>query len=440
VSIDPDALFERFRQLVEPVLSPEYRVAVAYSGGLDSTVLLLLFARLRAITPFQLTACHVHHGLSPHAEDWQRHCAEQCARLSIPFRTERVDLAVADGEGVEARARHARYAVFERLPVDSVVMAHHRDDQAETVLYRLARGAALRGAAGMPARRRLGVGPVQLWRPLLAESRNALQAYAEQHQAVWICDESNASTAYDRNYLRHEVLPRLYARFPAAATTIARTATRLAEAAELVDVLAEIDAGGWCPQLALDRLVGLSEARQRNVLQWFLGRHGIRPESKQLALLLDQLLTAKQDANPCLRLADVELHRFQGALWVACHMEAPGVTRLVDCPHELAIASWGGVLRWQPASLGVAPDTLREIELRPRMGGEALRLRPDGPTKAVKALFQEAGIPPWLRKRWPLLWWRNELIAVPGVGVAAAHQVLGGLWPRWQPEDWPEAP
>jgi len=193
-------------------------------------------------------------------------------------------------------------------------------------------------------------------------------------------------------------------------------------------------------RLPIQCLVQLSEMRQRNVLQWFLGRHGVRLEAKQLALLLGQILTAKPDTNPCLRVGDRVIHRYRDELWVAQHLPAPSAIRLEEGVGEQVIPAWGGVLQWRPADGGLAPDMLHDVELRPRLGGESIQLHAGGSTRAVKTLFQEAGIPPWLRARWPLLWRGGELLAVPGIGVATDYQVANGAAPHWRPFDWADAP
>lgn len=436
-------MFDRFQAVASPWLGREARLAVGYSGGLDSTVLLDLLRRLQALQPFALSAFHLHHGLSPHAEHWLAHCAQTCKRWGLPFSFERADLGDANGESVETRARAARYAAYARLEADLVALGHHRDDQAETVLYRLARGTGVRGAAGMPRVRPLGPA-TRLWRPLLDEPRTALLAYAEHHGLDWIEDESNASDVYDRNYLRRQVLPALSARFPAAASALTRAAHHFAEAAYLADALARIDAGGEGPwlRLSIARIQALDTPRRRNLLRWFLAMHGLRLEEKQIELVLDQCLTAREDATPCLRVGEREVRRFRGEIWLARYRSAPAHRAVAGADID-PFQGWGGALSWRPAAGGLPAGMVAALEARPRQGGESLRLRQGGPSRPVKHLLQEAGIPPWLRDHWPLLWLDSELVAVAGIGVAAAHQAGDGelaLQPCWLPDDWPDAP
>ncbi|MDN3576197.1 tRNA lysidine(34) synthetase TilS [Chitinimonas viridis] len=442
---EAEALYERLQQryLALPAAKrPEgMRLALGYSGGLDSAVLLHLLARLRddarLPAPLTLQALHVHHGISPNADDWMQHCDQRCAALAVDFSHIRVDLKQAVGDSLEARARAARYAAYAGLGVDMVLLAHHRDDQAETVLYRLARGAGVHGAAGMPVMRPLGEAG-RIWRPLLDEPRSVLLAYARTVGLAWVEDESNAVSDYDRNYLRREVMPVLLGRFPSAPAAMARAARHFAEAASLLDALAEEDAGGVVQRLPVGRLLALSGPRQRNLLRWFLARHGLRPDERQLLLVLEQMLTAKEDANPCLRLAGLEVHRYRAEICVARWVEVL-TPRAVPAEGLVQLPDWCGELHWSRALRGLSEACCVGLEVRPRQGGEMVRPRRGGPNRPVKLLLQEAGVPPWLRRRWPMLWQGGKLVAVAGIAVAADCQSEGeGAWPDWRPLDWPD--
>ncbi|MGQ5521906.1 tRNA lysidine(34) synthetase TilS [Chitinimonas sp. PSY-7] len=430
-------MFQRFARVTAGRLQPASRVAVAYSGGLDSSVLLHLLYRLRRDQAFELQAFHLHHGISPNADSWLTHCAGVCAQLNVPFSSSRADLDRIAGPSLEARARTARYQAYEMLDAELIVLAHHQDDQAETVLYRLARGAGVQGAAGMPASRKLGLGK-QIWRPLLAEPRAALLAYAQQYGLSWVEDESNALIEYDRNFLRHEVIPPLISRFPLAPAALARAARHFSEAAGLLDSLAEMDAGDVSPSLDMAKLRCLDGARQRNLLRWFLAKHALWLEERQLVVLLSQLLQAREDATPFLRLGGMSVRRYREHLWVVPLPPEVQPTSLDD--EERLPASWCGRLSWLQRQGGVA-DVWREgLVARPRAGGERIQPRVGGPNRPVKDLLQEAGIPPWLRSYWPLLWQNDTLVAVAGIAVAAKCQDTDGRWPRWQPDGWPDAP
>ena len=297
-------------------MAPAESLCVGLSGGRDSVVLLHLLARLD-LGP-RLSAIHVHHGLSRHAERWSAFCADLCGTLGVPLRVERVAVADGRGLGLEAAARHARYEAFARCGADSLLLAHHRNDQAETLLFNLVRGTGITGAAGMPAERRLG--SLRLLRPLLGVPRSDIEAYAEEHDLAWIDDESNDDTGFSRNFLRHEVLPVIEGRFPGAAACLAGAAAHFSEADLLLADLAETDwqacADGDClPMAALQRL---SPARLKNLLRYRLRRLGWRvPAARRLEEFVRQLLEAAPDTRPVLTLPDGEMRVLRRQLcWI----------------------------------------------------------------------------------------------------------------------------
>ncbi len=291
-----------------------WRLCVAFSGGLDSTVLLHCLTGLRAPLGFELTALHVHHGLRPEADAWAEHCAAQCADRAVPLTIERV-VIVSDDKGLEAAARDARRKVFAVQEVDAIVLAQHRDDQAETLLFRLLRGAGTRGLSAMRAVTPSTAGPA-LWRPFLDIPRTEIRAYAEAQALRWIDDPSNANLIHTRNFLRLTILPALAARFPAVNAILARTAEQLAEDATLLDALAMQDAEGACDAiggLSCARLVALTPARARNLLRGWLARSGVFIDRARLDDLLRQALAAP-DAHPEIRIGERHLKRSRGFL------------------------------------------------------------------------------------------------------------------------------
>lgn len=281
----------------------EPRICVAFSGGLDSTVLLHQLAQARALLPFSLSAIHVHHGLSSNASAWARHCKEVCAKFDVPLRVRRVEVNRAPRTSLEEEARRARYAAFAAVKADVIAMAHHADDQAETVLLQLLRGAGPKGLAGMPRLKPLsanGFGHISLWRPLLECARAELAAYAHEYDLRAIEDESNADQRFRRNYLRHRVMPLLAAEFPAATANLVRAARHQAEAAELLDALADadlalakMDAG-----LHAETLKRLSDSRCKNALRRWLDRAGLRqPSAARLSALIKALRDSRNDTR-----------------------------------------------------------------------------------------------------------------------------------------------
>lgn len=408
---------------------------IAFSGGLDSTVLLHLLADLarhQSLPP--LNALHVHHGLQAAADAWPAHCQAVCDALGVPLQVLKVQ--VEPGASLERAAREARYAAFEtRVDVDELLLtAQHRDDQAETLLFRLLRGAGVRGLAAMPAVRPLGGG--HLLRPLLQASRADLERYALEHQLHWIEDPSNGDRQFSRNYLRHEVFPRLTERWPQAVGCMARSASHMSEAQGLLDELAQMDlaaareagAFDWLavPSLLLAPLQGVSEARQRNALSHWLSPLTRLPDAEHWAGW-QTLRDAADDARPLWRLADGELHRAGGRLWWLQGAWLRDLQPAADwlapqCPLQLPD---NGRLSFS----GQVPSG--PLQVRYRQGGEVMHL-PGRGHRDLKRLLNESGLPVFARGRLPLLYRDGQLLAVanlPGL-VANAHD----CWQlHWQP-------
>ncbi len=298
---------ERVAAAIAPGISPGAHLALGLSGGVDSVALLSALVELAPRSAFSLRAIHVNHGISPNAGRWAAFCAELCARLQVPLQVEAVDIGPYRHLGLEGAAREARYAVFSRVDADFVVLAQHRDDQAETLLLRLLRGAGLRGLAAMAPLRSLGGTRARLLRPLLGVPRAEIEAYARERGLEWVEDESNADTARLRNFLRHEALPALEKQFPAARAAIARAAANLAEARELVDSMAQTDLEhcGDADSLDIPALLALGDARAKNALRYWCGVRGIEPLSAaRLAELLRQLRESRVDAHASLAAGD----------------------------------------------------------------------------------------------------------------------------------------
>ena len=402
------------------------RVAVALSGGIDSMVLLDAATELAARHPLALSAVHVHHGLSPNADRWAEFCAAQCAARKVPLTTHRLRLSRERGISLEAKARSARYEQLLATDVDVIALAHHADDQAETVLLQLFRGAGPQGLAAMPVFR---PGQPALLRPLLALPRPTLAAYARLRALEWIEDESNADPRYPRNFIRADVAPLLASRFAGYPETLVRAARHQAEAGVLADALAVLDAAGAVDAtgLASARLNTLPLPRARNLLRWFLREEGLRPPSAaQLSEMLRQLSSAGDDAR--IRIA-------QGGAEIGCHrgrvvVHAPPAPKFERVWHgEPEVSLPGGVLAFERAhaeGLAVVKLERMRVTLRPRRGGERIRLGANRPTHAVKKLLQDAGMPSWQRESLPLIWADDALAAVPGIGVALAFQAAPG--------------
>lgn len=416
-------LVEHVRTVLIPYLQTGRRLALALSGGVDSIVLLDILDRLRGELGFDLSAVHVHHGLQPAADAWARFCAGVCEARGIPLRVEQVRVRDRKRLGLEAAAREARYRVLLSEPVDYVLLAHHLDDQVETVFLNLLRGAGVRGLAGMPTAR-AAEGPTLL-RPLLEIPRATLLDYARRRRLEWVEDASNEDPSLTRNFLRHDILPRIESRFPAYREAVLRASRHLAEADRLLDELGGMDLaqGARAGRLAVDYLAGLSRARAKNLLRVYLTAQGAPlPEATRLEEMLQQLVSAGRDARIELHWGGFVLRRYRGEVWVESNLPPPPADwmRPWRGEHRLELAELGCILKFLPTrGEGVALRLLegRSLVLRLRRGGE--RLRPDcrRPRRSLKNLLQESGLPPWLRERLPLLCHGDHVVAIPNVGV-----------------------
>lgn len=420
------------------------RLAVAYSGGLDSTVLLHLLAGLRRKLGYSLSAVHIHHGLSPNADTWTAHCEGVCAELDIPLTVLRVAVETA-GEGPEAAARSARYREFARLDVDCLALAHHRDDQAETVLLQLLRGGGLKGLAAMPEARWLEGGEISgeicLIRPLLEIARTELETWAQTHGLAWIEDESNRQTHLSRNALRYAVLPLIERHFPGAAGILARSAGQFAEKAELLDELADLDGQEALSPEGLDiqRLAALSEPRARNLLRRYLEQAGASLRQDGLREALRQIREARPDAQVELVFGDVSLRRYHGRVRaIASGEERGGFSASISGRPSFvwrgeAVLDLGdsGKIRFERVDAGGIRLGPAAVSIRFRQGGEGLRPDARRPRRALKDLLREAAIPPWQRDRMPLLYVGDRLAWVAEIGTDADF-LAGPGEPGWR--------
>jgi tRNA(Ile)-lysidine synthase len=426
--------------------SPPLTIAVALSGGRDSMALLDAMATLAPELALEVSAVHVHHGLSPNADAWADFCAAACAARSVPLVVRRVAVARQGGESLEASARAARYAAYAGVTVRFIALAHHADDQAETLLLQLLRGAGPRGLAAMPRTRDTGAGP-RLLRPFLGLPRRTIAAYVAARGLAFVDDESNADVGRKRNFLRHEVAPRLGAAFPGYPATLARSAELQAEAVRLADALAALDAEGAAAResdgtrsldrAALARLAAIDPARARNLLRWFLRELGLpAPSSARLSAMHEQLAHATPDARVRLAHAGVELGVHRGRI----RAHPPPIARYaIPWQGEPSLTLPHGTLEFAACTgAGIAQAVVRDAGwvVRPRVGGERIQLERGGPTRKLKHLLQYAAIPPWQRDAWPLVCRGDDIVAIPGIGIDAGFQAASdaaGYDVRWRP-------
>ena len=421
---------------------------VALSGGLDSVVLLHSLATLGLARP--LKAVHVNHQLSPQADRWQAFCARLCESLGVAFEARRVAVVPA-GRGLEDAARQARYQAFEACvePGDLLCSAHHCDDQVETMLLRLMRGTGPRGLGGMAEARPLGEG--LLVRPLLAFERASLEAYATEQDLSWVEDESNANTDFDRNFLRHQVLPQLALRWPGFGQRWQRTAELCRDADQLTETLAAEDlaAAGDREErlgqsLALAELQALTRPRRQQLLRLWLARQGAPlPALAQFEQIERQLIQPRSDSGATVRWGEISLRHFRGRLFLLPQLPdlaAPPTPIDWDGRLALALPSGGRLTAEVVRDGGLMADAplLRPCEslhVRWREGGE--RCRPCGRahSQTLKKLLSGYPLEPWLRPCVPLLYSAGALVAVGDLWVCEGFQAAAGepgLRLHWQ--------
>ncbi|WP_438396049.1 tRNA lysidine(34) synthetase TilS [Caballeronia sp. DA-9] len=453
--------------------SADSPIAVAFSGGLDSTT--LLDAAVRCAGEARVIALHVHHGLSPNADAWAAHCHAFARALGVRFASRQVDVVREGGESLEAAARDARYRALDALcdeqGATTLWLAHHADDQAETVLLQLLRGAGVAGLAAMAPQRADGLSVPRV-RPLLHVLRAQLEHYAHQRDLRWIDDESNTDTRYARNALRHDVLPALAVHFPGFRDALARTASHAASAQRLLDELARIDLQSVTQTddenaLTLPAVLALDDERAVNLLRYWMRALGLQAASAaRMGEILRQLRDAATSRNGhalridhaghCLRVYRECIFWETGdsadPMDLDNGVEAPRTASRLDWTGETIwrLPEWRGTFVFAPVTEGdteasaladaVPEATLRAepLTVRSRVGGERVRLSAQGPSRTLKNLFQEQGIPGWKRDV-PLLFSGETLLFVPLIGVNRAcwqPDHASGPWRHitWQPD------
>lgn len=432
MSFTREQVFERLAAIEHRAGRPS-RYVIAFSGGLDSSVL----AHALATADVPVVAVHVDHGLQADSSKWARHCEEFAASLGIGFRCRKVAVQLESGKGPEASARDARYAALhgELHPGDWLLSAHHREDQAETLLLNLVRGSGPAGIAGIGALRRFG--PGWLVRPLLYFDRAELKAYAEAHDIRWIDDPSNTDKRFDRNFLRHEILPRLKTRWPDIANRLQRSAMHASEATNLLTDLADIDLaalGGRADRLPVGDLLDLSRDRRKNVIRHALRLGGLTvPTALQMENILDEVLRARPDAQPQVRWAGGSVRRYRGSLYLLPDVLAGAVAEAPIGASSIHLGTGLGRLSFEPGvERGLDPRLVGpRLRLAPRKGGEKIRLDGQSHTSTLKKLLQEEGVVPWMRDRIPLVYSGDDLVAVGDLWVAADAAASPGVAVRW---------
>ena len=400
-------------------LTRSKKILIAYSGGLDSHVLLHLASQLPKTNYYQVRAMHIHHGLQEVANDWVPHCQQVCDKLNIPIEIQYLNLAIEKGKSLEDVARKARYAAFgESLQDDEVLLtAHHQNDQAETLLLQLFRGAGVQGLAAMPSIADFSLG--QQARPLLHCSRHDLEMYAKENKLDFIEDPSNQECAFDRNFLRNKVIPELRERWPSIDKTISRSANIQAETKNLLDEFAEQDllsvqSGSTdSNKLRVSKLQSFSSARKKLAIRYWIMINGFKaPSEKKLKHIFTDVINAGVDAQPIVDWEGVEVRRYQDELYIMTPLQVHNTKQVIDWGNPQSNLEIKSLEYSLPALLASQYDKNIPVTVRFRQGGEKFYHHKRDINISLKNFLNESGVPPWLRSRIPLIYSGETLIKV----------------------------
>ncbi|PXW90843.1 tRNA(Ile)-lysidine synthase [Nitrosomonas sp. Nm84] len=422
-------------------------LTIALSGGIDSIVLLHVLVTLSKQMQFTLSAVHVNHGISRNAVLWSRFCCDLCNAYGISIHVAYIHISKESGISLEAVARDERYRIFNHVQADYVVLAQHLDDQAETLLLQLFRGAGIKGLSAMPVvRKQSSDNAPQILRPLLEVSRSRIESYARQNKLNWINDESNDSITFDRNFLRHDILPVLRERYPNYPQTLLRTSRHLSEASLLLDELAVMDSEHCLVsgRLQIDGLRQLSFPRAKNLFRYTLLQQGASlPSTVKLEETLHQLLSLSSDNQFHISFGNTEIRCYQGAVYILSRKKLSEQSEQYQYIWRgeafLTLQHVNGTIRFiQAANQGIDQQKIlnKIMTVRSRSGGERFTPACNRPRRSLKNLLQEASIPPWERTMMPLLFCDDKLIWVPGIGIDCEFQVKSGelgTLPIWNP-------
>ena len=446
LELTPEAILENLRSLylqktqltsLKPAKNPsKKKILVAFSGGLDSHVLLHL-PSLMPSNEFELRAIYINHGLQVVASDWAKHCQQICDNLGVPFSYIELQLKIKKGESIEEAARVGRYqALYSNLQENEILLtAHHQNDQAETLLLQLFRGAGVQGLAAMSSSNKVNINGFTYThlRPLLNNSRVALETYAKKYKLDYVEDPSNKDTAFDRNYLRNEIMPLLRERWLGIDKTISRSATIQAETKQLLDEMAEQKLSSVLskqttiasetdplelPSIVISHLLEHSKNIQRLLLRYWITQQGFSaPSEKKLQHIFSDLIESAEDKQPVIKWKGAELRRFQQQLYLMSPLSDHDASQVItwDCNKPLTIYS----LNLKIVS-SILDGEFENTTIRFRQGGESIEIPKRG-NISLKNLFQELKIPPWMRSRLPLIYSNEKLIKIVGLDYLKRH-------------------
>lgn len=414
------------------------RYAVAFSGGIDSTV--LLHALFRIATSVPIVAIHIDHQLCEASAAWERHCRAFADSLGVDYVVRQADIAKNSGMGPEAAARAARYGIFETLieENDWLLSAHHESDQAETLLLNLFRGSGPAGLSAIGKSRPFAKG--RLVRPFLGVSKELIEAYAKRENLSWVEDPSNLESRFDRNFLRNEIVPKLESRWPALVGRLARSAELAGEASDLLADLAQVDleTAGLADRLKISALQRLTAARQRNLLRYAIRNLGLPPPpATRLSQIVDELMGARDDAQPRVKWQGAEARRYRGTIYLFAAEQSVAIQSPAELLQEGNLidlgAGLGSLSLAKSGGAGIASAVIKSgLNIRFRVGGESIRPIGREHTHKLKKLLQDAAVVPWMRERIPLLYSADKLVAVADLWIADEFSAENAYQVSWQ--------
>ena len=406
-------------------------ILMGFSGGLDSSVLIHLLSQMRAKLNFKLKAIHVHHGLSSSANDWLNFCKEKCKLLDIEFHSEKVKINEKTSLGIEGEARKLRYKAIKETQKDIVALGHHQNDQAETLMLQLLRGAGLKGLAAMPefdSKRKF-------WRPLLNIKKDTLEKYAKDKKIEYIKDESNQDINFDRNFIRKKVLPLIESRYPSSIETMSRSAINISEGHHLNELVALDDSKSVMSDdgkyLFITDLKSLPKIRAINLIRWWLSFNNLlMPSRRNIDELYKQILLIKRDTSLNLKISDdASIRAYNNKLFIVSLDINPSKFDLKwSGQEELYLPNKTKLqfIKIKEGGLSLSKLGVKTLRVRSRAGGEKLKPFSDQPSRSLKYLFQTADIPIWERGQIPLIFAKNQLVAVPNLAIQHKYKSIKG--------------
>ena len=421
-----DKIYQSFQNNLKKD-NTDLEILLGLSGGLDSCVLLDVLAQMQTQLHFKLKAIHVHHGLSPSADDWLNFCKKKCKLLDIEFYDVKVKINEKSSLGIEGEARELRYRAIKKKQKGILALGHHQNDQAETLMLQLFRGSGLKGLAGMPE---FDINR-KFWRPMLNIKKELLEKYASENNIEYIEDESNEDINFDRNFIRSKVLPLIESRYPASIETISRSVSNISEGHHLNELLALDDSKNIMSDdgsyLLISDLNKLPNLRAINLIRWWLSFNNLlMPNKKNIEELFRQVKYIKKDTSLNLKISNNQAIRAFGDKLFIVNMKNKLSTynfkwsgqEEIELPNKSKLH----FVKTKKGGLSLSKLGVNTLDIKGRTGGEKLKPLPDQPSRSLKYLFQKADIPHWERDQVPLVYANEQLVAVPNLGVQFEYQ------------------